>query len=214
MLTATVDSHSFSQLTLPRAPLVAKSLFVIVHPHFNIISSDASYLVGRRQGIEADRYSSKLTALALENEFAQQMCVNLDLMHRFYKHEIDRIQRIPGAVLAIVRSEADYFSGNDFSTSSVNGIPLEVLYSLGSYQSRLIKHASRLKNRFVLIRATERAVGQAIERIARHVWQVDPRTMPTYIFGEYRNACVNVTFESMLASGFSEVELLKGKSAP
>lgn len=188
---------------------VPASLSVMVHPHFDVSRLNAGQL------IDENTLSLRSSPIKLEQ---QQKGVSLDflknihLVHQLYRREIQRIAETQDGALALVSGEINFVPDEDFSDSLTNGIPRSILAELGSYQQKLIRYASELGDRFILVRTSERNVGAFLYQIAKEIWKTPATGLEVQVFGEWREACVSVVTQSLIQAGFDKSTMVEGKS--
>lgn len=188
-----------------------KTVSVVVHPHFY-----ARY-EGRHEFKRAERVSvrkSLLDKIAGANARARAALSELDVLNRFYKSQITRVQKTPGALLAIVKGVYDE-PWEEIASLEADGVPRKTARRIVSFgrerQDRLAEFAKRkLGRRMLEAHLRPRDVGGWLkeELEGRGV----PLKTPVHVFGEFLETCVGDARDSIRRAGFKRVKLVPSKS--
>lgn len=175
-----------------------ETLHVLVHPHFSVSYSGGSTPFSRPFGEEVpvDMRQSARKLLETRRDLFTEEVKLAEVMHRFYRHEIQRIAKTNEAHLVILKT-AHY---------TQRGRPRDVMDYVRGYEQRLITFARRkLGKRLVVLSVEPEGIGEQIKRYLSD-------DVPVKLFGEYLNTCVSRAASSLTRAGFTQVNIDRSKS--
>ena len=144
-----------------------------------------------------------------------------DFLHRFYKHEINRVKKTPGTLLVLVRGAwagTRKTSCEHIRTQLGTGCEhAEELYEkLIAQQGQLEEYASKLGKRLAVMHARYEDLPHLGNSLENHLASKGLRInhgAAVDVFGEYTDSCVKEACAS-LAEKFPQAHVIKFKSQP
>lgn len=184
------------------------SISVMVHPHYS-----AYHCPPRELGVKdiAAFEPRKMTRkIAGRKDIAVEGASRLELLHRFYRREVNRVAKTPSAILVIFTGR---FSDRDLEIGQMAaaGMSREAaqrVYKLGfAYQDILVEYARRkLGKRFVAVEMKPHEVlsaGEWLREQLKHRQATLSKRADVHVFGELREMCVEATHRSLSEAGFA-----------
>lgn len=185
---------------------------VIVHPHFAPdILQDIAFLPNLRNDVDSP-IRKYLLDIAGNSEEAKIIVSRNEILHRFYRRQIDRIAKEPGSLLLILQKVHDWQSDCDHELDwtykkEITGLTGNGLKkfskSLYRLQERLIEYAKNKLGSRVLISASDP------EDIASEVENFFDTSMRISIYGEALGCCVEEAYGVIAPIRQAKIEISK-----